>query len=112
MDKIELIKLDPLRMCLVLGLLGVEGGNAHRSFSCWWAFCICGAQQRLSSSFSIPFLGKTLTGSLFLSQVAYFYETCRNVVFQASAPLPNLVEMADEVKNYEGTQTSADRVIT
>lgn len=52
-----------------------------------------------------PFLGKTLTGSLFLSQVAYLYETCRNVVFQTSTPLPNLVEMAGELQNYEGTQT-------
>lgn len=65
MYKTKWKKPDPLRMCLVLGLLGVRGGNAHQSLSYWWSFSICGAPQRLSSCISIGFSVSKLR-SLFL----------------------------------------------
>lgn len=99
-------------MRLALAVLGDEGGSGQRSFSSGWIFCICDAQQGLGSCLTIAFFGKKMSKSLFLNQIGDFYESCRNVVFQTSAPLPNLVEVPDEPKSCEGTQTPVDRVIT
>lgn len=92
MYKTKWKKPDPLRMCLVLGLLGVRGGNAHWSLSYWWSFSICGAPQRLSSCISIEFSVSKLR-SLFLWVIFQY------AVFQTSAPLPSFVEMASAAHN-------------
>lgn len=34
-----------------------------------------------------------------MNEVAYFYETCRTALFQASASLPDFVEVAGELYN-------------
>lgn len=99
-------------MCLAFEILGVEGENAHRNRDPINVFPKKGMDKHELNLCAAPQIHQGHQQEEFLSQVAYFYETCRNVLFQTSTPLPNLVEMAGELKNYEGTQTSADRLIT